>query len=407
MTLAALLLSVLTTACSSQAGDGPDPAVTEATAPSSTATPSEPTTTSTAAQTTTTPAPDPILLAIEAMTVEQKVGQMLMPVVAGTSANQVTTAQAAFNQALAGYDTPAEIVDNYQLGGLMYLGPNVISTEQIATFSAELQQSVSDQGGIALFIAADQEGGRVRRIRSGVTEIGSARSFGGDVDAIRESAQVSATEMMALGINMILAPVADVVSGNRGVIGDRSYSEDPAVAGAAASAASEGIQAGGALSVVKHWPGHGATEVDSHKSLPEILAPPELWAQRDAAPFAAVIDSGVDAVMVGHLAFPEIDPSGVPATVSPVLVQQLLRDEYGFDGLVMTDAMDMGAVSGYDRGELGVLAVLAGIDVLLAPPDLRATQAALLAALEQGRITEDWLNTSVERILRAKARLGL
>lgn len=342
------------------------------------------------------------------MSVYQKVGQLLMPVVAGTSAHEVTPDQAAFNMALAGYETPAEIVDAYELGGLMYLGPNVESPEQVGLFSDQLNASVAARNGIPLLIAADQEGGRVRRIRGeGITEVPSARSFAGDLEAIEEAGRVTATELGTLGINMILAPVADVVIGTQGVIGDRSYSEDPEVVAAAASASSTGIQEGGALSVVKHWPGHGATTVDSHKSLPAIPGDAETWQQRDALPFKTVIDAGVDAVMVGHLAFPEIDSESRPATVSPVLVQTMLRSDFGFDGLVMTDAMDMGAVSNYERGELAVLAIEAGIDILLAPPDVATVQAALIKAVESGRISASRLDESVERILRAKAKLGL
>lgn len=371
----------------------------------STTTTVKPTTTTTEPTTTTTV--DPVIEQIAAMSVEQKVGQLLMPVVAGTSAFEVTTAQAQFNMGLAGFATPAEIVEAYHLGGLMYLGPNVESPDQVGLFSEQLNESVAARGGIPLLIAADQEGGRVRRVRGeGITVVESARSFAGDLAAIREAGRATADELGQLGINMILAPVADVASGNAGVIGDRSYSDDPAVVAAAASASSVGIQQGGGLSVVKHWPGHGATTIDSHKSLPEILVTLDVWRERDGSPFEMVIASGVDAVMVGHLAFPELDTESRPATVSPVLVQDLLRKTYGFDRLVMTDAMDMGAVSGYERGELAVLAIEAGIDVLLVPPNLAVAQAALLEAVSSGRISVARLDASVERVLRAKAALA-
>lgn len=374
---------------------GPQPTTTTTTRPTTTTT--EPTTTTTL---------DPVVVTLNGLTVSQKIGQLLMPVVAGTSAHDVTPTQAAFNQALAGYDTPAEIVDAYELGGIMYLGPNVDSADQVRLFSEDLHAAVAARDGVPLLIAADQEGGRVRRIRGdGVTPIGSARSFDGNTAEIQEAGRITASELGALGINMILAPVADVVSGSQGVIGDRSYSSDPAVVGAAAAASSVGIQAGGGLSVVKHWPGHGATTVDSHKSLPEILASPDIWLERDASPFETVIASGVDAVMVGHLAFPELDSESRPATVSPVLVQDLLRGTFGFDGVVMTDAMDMGAVSNYGRGELAVLAIEAGIDILLVPPSLLEAHSALTEAVESGRISGDRLDQSVLRILRAKAAL--
>jgi beta-N-acetylhexosaminidase len=381
------------------------PVSDQAAEPATTTTMTELTTTTTEPTTTTTV--DPVIAQIDGMSVEQKVGQLLMPVMAGISALHVTPAEAQFNLGLAGYETPSEIVQAYHLGGIMYLGPNVESPEQVELFSRQLNESVAARGDIALLIAADQEGGRVRRIRGeGITVIESARSFAGDLAAITEAGRLTADELGQLGINMILAPVADVASGDAGVIGDRSYSDDPEVVAAAASASSVGIQRGGGLSVVKHWPGHGATTIDSHKSLPEILATLDVWRERDGSPFETVIASGVDAVMVGHLAFPELDTESRPATVSPVLVEDLLRSTYGFDRLVITDAMDMGAVSGYERGELAVLAIEAGIDILLGPPDLAVAHAALLEAVASGRISGTRLDASVERVLRAKAALA-
>ncbi len=395
-----LLLGACTDGQAASTSVAPTEQLTTTVAPttSESTTTTEPTTTTTA---------DPILVQLDELSDQEKIGQLLMPVVAGTSALGVTTEQGQFNVALAGFETPVEIVEAFHLGGIMFLGPNVESPEQVRLFAEQLNESVHARGGIPLLISADQEGGRVRRIRGeGVTVVDSARSFSGDVEAIQQAGRITAEELGALGINMILAPVADVVSGNAGVIGDRSYSDDPLVVAQAAAASSVGIQSGGGLSVVKHWPGHGDTSVDSHKSLPEILASPELWRERDASPFAAVFESGVDAVMVGHLAFPQLDPSGRPATVSPVLVNDLLRESYGFEGVVMTDAMDMGAVSDYERGELAVLAIEAGIDILLVPPDLIAAHDALTAAVESGRISAERLDASVERILRAKAALN-
>ena len=205
-------------------------------------------------------------------------------------------------------------------------------------------------------------------------------------------------------------PVADLADGSAGVIGDRSYSSDPTIAADMVSAAVRGFRLSGVASVVKHWPGHGATVVDSHRALPTVDVDYELWTQRERVPFVAAIEEDVDMVMVGHLALPGLDPAQDgqrPASVSPVLIETLLREELGFQGVVVTDALDMGAVRSIERGELAVQAIEAGVDILLAPPDLVAARDALSAAVASGRISQERLDQSVSRILTLKDRLGL
>ena len=335
---------------------------------------------------------------------EQKIGQLLMPVLFGTDANNVGPAEAAANRALGGAATPAELVAANHLGGVLYLGTNIVNTSQVDALSAGLQAVTPP--GVGLLIAVDQEGGRVNRITEGVTVFPSARSLSGDAEAVRAAASTTGTELSALGINVVPAPVADLTDGG-GVIGNRSYGSDPSVSAAMVVAAVEGLTTAGVASAVKHWPGHGATATDSHRSLPILDVDVATWRARELVPFEAAIKEGVDIVLVGHLAIPSLDPSGAPATVSPVLLDELLRQEMGFDGVVMTDALDMGAVGSYSRGELVVQAVLAGVDILLVTPDLAAARAGLLAALDDGRLTPERLDASVERVLRLKLRLGL
>ncbi len=329
------------------------------------------------------------------MTLEQKIGQMFMPLFGGTAAGDP-----------ADPNSPAGFVAAYELGGVIYLGPNITSADQTRAFSDGLQ-AASPQG-VGLLIAVDQEGGRVARVSDQVTPMPSARALGAEgADAVEAASALSAVELSAQGINFVLAPVADLTDANSGVIGNRSYSSDPAVASALVGAAVRGLQENGVGAVVKHWPGHGDTSVDSHQSLPTIDVTEEVWRTRERVPFAAAVDEGVSAVMVGHLAFPSLDPSGDPATVSSVLIEQFLRDDLGFGGLVVTDALDMGAVRGEDRAELAVRSVEAGVDILLAPPDLLAARAGLIDAVNTGRLSEDRIDQSVIRILRLKAELGL
>ncbi len=359
---------------------------------------------------TTVPQPTPVELAVQAMSVDQKIGQLLMPLVAGISATEVTPAEAAANTKLAGVETPAAILAEFHVGGFIYLGHNIVDAGQVTALSSGLQEIATTNGLPGLLISIDQEGGRVTRITDGVTPIPSARSLAGDWSAVWQSTYTSGRELRAQGFNLVFAPVADLADGSAGVIGDRSYSSDPAIAADMVSAAVQGFRLSGVASVVKHWPGHGATIVDSHQALPTVDVDYETWTQRERVPFAAAIEQEVDMVMVGHLALPGLDPAQDgqrPASVSPVLIETLLRQELGFEGVVVTDALDMGAVRSIERGELAVQAIEAGVDILLAPPDLVAVRQSLRAAVASGRITPERLNQSVTRILTLKKRLGL
>ncbi len=377
-------------------------AATPTSAPVTTSLPS--TTTTTQASTTTT---DPVRALLETMTLQDKIGQILMPVVRGTGVDRVTGADVAYNTALGGFGTPAELVSAYRLGGIMYLGPNVESPTQIKEFSDGLQEVAAENGLPPLLVAADQEGGRVRRIRGeGVTVVGSARSLAGDATAVFENASLTGQEMRAIGINVVFAPVADVVRSDVGVIGNRSYGSDSALVAEMVAASVEGLRNGGVAAVAKHWPGHGATEVDSHKALPIVESTEEEWRTTDLPPFVAAVKADVNALMVGHLALPSL---GVlePATISPKLTGDLIRTELGFDGVLFTDAMDMRALDGIDEAELAVLVLEAGIDIQLVPPDLVASVSGISRAVSTGRIKEERLDASVARILIMKRDLGL
>lgn len=366
----------------------------------------EPTTTTTEATTTTTI--DPIIVLVDGLTLDQKVGQLLMPVMAGTDAITPTAAEAAANQQIAGVDSIAQAVEKYALGGVLYLGDNVVSAEQLTALSADIEvASQASTPGIGALISVDQEGGRVNRVTDGVELFPAARSLAPDAEAVRSAAATTAIGLSAQGVNIVLAPVADLTDGNVGVIGNRSYGADPLVAAGMVVASVEGLQSGGVAAAVKHWPGHGDTPLDSHAVLPTIDIDRLTWEQRARVPFAAAVDADVAIVMVGHLALPGLDPSGAPATVSSVLIEELLRADLGFDGIVMTDALDMGAVRDQDRSELAIQSVEAGVDILLAPPDLAVVHAGLVDAVVTERISEARLDASVLRILRLKDRLGL
>ncbi len=412
--LVLVVVLLVAAGCSTTSPDvAPTTAVATTTATATTATPAAPETpVTTAAPTTTTTESttttvDPVVELVASMSREDKIGQMLMPVVRGTGIDTVSSLDTSYNQSLGGFSTPAEMVAAYRLGGLMYLGPNVESPAQIQEFSAGLQTVALDNGLVPMMIAADQEGGRVRRVRGeGVTDVASARSLSGSSQTVFATSALNGTQMKAIGINVVFAPVADVVRSDVGVIGNRSYGSDPEVVGDMVSASIDGLQLGGVGAVAKHWPGHGATEVDSHKFLPTVTSSEEEWRTVDLPPFLDAIDAGVDAMMVGHLAVPSLG-ADQPATISPRLTDELIRSELGFGGVLFTDAMDMRALDGIAEAELAVLVIEAGIDILLVPPDLRAAVAGITEALESGRLTEERIDLSVERILRMKQNLDL
>lgn len=351
---------------------------------------------------------DAIEAILAAMTPEEKIGQLLMPQVFGTDDQSLTEAQRRSNVEAHGYPTPSEIVAGHSLGGVIYLENNVVSAPQLRAFSASLQDSAMASTGIGLLIAVDQEGGRVSRISDEVSSFPPAADLGSDPALAREVGYVTGQQIQQQGVNVVLAPVADVVNpGNPGFIGDRSFGDDPASVATMVAASVEGLQTSGVAAAVKHWPGHGATAIDSHATLPTVDLDRSSWDERDRIPFDAAIKQGVAIVLVGHLAFPQLDPSGRPATVSPVLINELLRDELGFGGVVMSDALNMGAVADIPADELAVASLQAGIDVILMPPSVSRTSSALIAALGDGSITTEQLDAAVVRVLRLKQQLGL
>jgi len=215
--------------------------------------------------------------------------------------------------------------------------------------------------------------------------------------------------MLRLGVNLDFAPVADVNTvGDAGVIGDRSFGSKPEQVSRLVRAQVCGYHDGGVAATAKHFPGHGSTRVDSHVELPVLAVTRRQWRRVDLPPFQEAIDAGVDAVMVGHLAFPALDRTGRPASLSRPMVTGWLRQRLGYDGLVVTDSLAMGAVA--SRGssaDVAVQVLSAGVDVLLMPPDPDAVVRGVLHAVRNGRLSPARIDQSVERVLSVKDRLGL
>ena len=345
----------------------------------------------------TGPAASPRVAAIvNAMTLPEKVGQLLVPTVPGRTAA----------------DGGVGLVRRYHVGGVIYFGSNIGDAAQVAALSAGLQQAARSQPPrLPLLIGTDQEGGIVSRL-AGVTTVFPGQMAAGatrDPALIRAQDQATGTAMRALGINLDYAPVADVnVDPANPVIGIRSFGAHPDLVSTMTAAAVDGFHQAGEVTVAKHFPGHGDTDVDSHTGLPVIHHTLRQWWRIDAPPFQAAIRAGVDQIMIGHIEVPALDDSGQPASLSPAIVTGLLRDRLGYQGVVVTDSLQMaGVLQGHTPAQVAVQAVQAGCDQLLMPGDPGIAYHALLRAVQHGRITLAQLDASVTRIVSLKLARGL
>ncbi|MEV1332145.1 glycoside hydrolase family 3 protein [Micromonospora costi] len=351
------------------------------------------------------------------MSLEQKVGQLFATYVYGADATTPSAADRAANRAAFGVETPAEVIERYHLGGVCYFSwsHNLDAPGQIATLSNGLQRAAlgdGRKGHVPLLMSTDQEQGVVLRMPApaaqfpGAMALGAARSAG----AARTAARVTGRELAAVGIRQPYAPIADVnVDPANPVIGVRSFGADPALVAGLTAAQVLGFQDdAGVTAVAKHFPGHGDTGTDSHTNLPVIDHTREEWDRVDAPPFRRAIAAGVESIMTAHIVVPALDPSGDPATLSPRILTGVLRGELGFRGVIVTDALNMAAVrQRYGDERVPVLALKAGADQLLMPPDLRLARDAVLRAVADGELTERRVDESVRRILTMKYRQGL
>lgn len=301
-----------------------------------------------------------------------------------------------------------ELVEEMQVGGVVLLARNLDSTnpDGIRATLTRLQ-SLSR---IPLFVAIDQEGGTVNRLRAPFHEFPGNMALGatGNPDLAFQQAQAQARELLALGINWNFAPVMDVNNNpDNPIIGVRSYGADPELVAQMGAAAIRGYQQTGILACAKHFPGHGDTAVDSHLALPTIWGDRERLEQIELVPFRSAIAAGVGAIMTTHIVFPALDAHR-PATISPAILEGLLRQELGYDGLVITDCLEMKAIAdtvGTARG--AVEALKAGADMVLIAHTLEVQREAVEAirqAVESGDLPEHRLNEAVSRVLAAKQR---
>src|SRR5450755_474094 len=337
------------------------------------------------------------------MSVDEKIGQLLFTTYHGSL---TPTDAAAYAQIMH------DVVD-LQCGGFINITQasplGIVKSQAYPT--AVLTNQLQAKSKLPLIIGADFERGAGMRLDEGTSfPTAMALAAGGKPADAYTMGKLTALEARAVGIQWVYAPVADV-NNNPGnpIINTRSFGEDPQRVAEFVSAFVRGVEENGGLATAKHFPGHGDTAADSHIDLPVIRADKDRLENLELVPFRSAISAGVGSIMTGHLSIPALEPDpNTPATLSPHILTGLLREELGYQGIVVTDAMDMGGITvRYAPGDAAVRAILAGVDALLMPPVPDAAFEALQAAVKSGHISIERLDASVRRILEAKARLGL
>lgn len=343
---------------------------------------------------------------VSQMTLEDKIAQMFVitPNALTGYASGVTAAG----------DTTKEAYQSRPVGGIVYMADNLTDPEQTTTMLSNMQEIARERTGLPVFLCVDEEGGSVARIAGnetfGVTNVGNMSDIGasGDVQNAYNVGTTIGSYLAALGFNVDFAPVADVLTNpDNQVIGQRSFGSDAQTVAGMVTSELQGLSAAGVYGTVKHFPGHGGTAGDSHdgavstdKTLEELTA-------EELVPFQSAVDAGVNFVMVGHISAPNVTGDNAPATLSKVMITDVLRGQMGYNGIVITDAMNMDAITGfYNSDKAAVLAVTAGADMILMPADYNTAYTGILNAVNDGTITEERINESVTRIVKAKLAMG-
>lgn len=334
---------------------------------------------------------DKISHIMDKMTLEEKVGQMLF---------------VAFRSEDDYYlnDNIKNVIDGCKVGGVILFGENIKDRQQLT----ELTAALKEQTEIPLFIGIDEEGGIVSRIgKSGIIQdynIPSAQEMA-ENSTVEENYTLIGNTLKDLGINTDFAPVADVNSNpDNPVIGDRAFSSDPEKCGEAVAKAVNSLESCGVLSCLKHFPGHGDTVTDSHKGETYIYLDKEQISQQ-LVPFEKGIEAGADFIMAAHIKVPALSDKDLPASLNEDILGLIDREK--FKGVVITDAMDMGAVSNYFTPEEAAMqAVKAGVDMILMPEDTAQAYNSIIQAVKNGEISEERINSSVYRILTIKEKIG-
>ena len=333
---------------------------------------------------------------LSGMSLDEKIGQLIIAGIDGTNIN------AASNQ----------LIEQYKIGGVIFYAENAETSEQTKAFVNNLKVA-NQTNQYPLFISIDQEGGRVARLPKQVEKLPTAAVIGkkNDPDYAFNVGRTLGTQLSQSGFNMNFAPVLDVNSNpNNPVIGDRSFSADPEIVSILGVQTMKGIEEQYVIPVVKHFPGHGDTSVDSHIELPKVDKTLKQLEQLELIPFKKAIQVGADVIMVAHILLPQLDNS-YPASMSTPIITDLLRHDLGFNGLVITDDMTMKAITNhYGIGEAAVQSIKAGSDIVLVahhPKQTIAVIEALKVAVTANEITVQRIDESVARVIKLKEKYKL
>ncbi|WP_410771956.1 beta-N-acetylhexosaminidase [Fontibacillus sp. BL9] len=341
-------------------------------------------------------ATDPVVDQLDQLTTAEKIGQLVLVGMVGTEADEHTK----------------DLIETYHVGGFIFYKDNIKNSKQALKLFNQLKKD-NKANPVPLFLSVDEEGGRVSRMPGEFTKMPTAANIGktGNPEAAEEAYGIIGEELAGFGLNLDFAPVLDVNSNpDNPVIGDRAFGNTPEVVSKMGLAAMEGLSDKGVIPVVKHFPGHGDTSVDSHLGLPVVEHDLKRLKELELVPFKAAIEDGVDVVMIAHLLMPKLDPDH-PASFSKAVIHDLLREDLGYEGVVISDDMTMGAITeNYKIEDAAVDFIVAGGNIVLVGHDYEKEQAVIQAiteAVEQGKISEEMLDERIYAILKLKEKYRL
>lgn len=361
-----------------------------------------------------TPAEEPVKLTIdeqieemlEGMTLEEKTAQLFV-VLPEDLVDGVSCVIQAGDATRTGLET-------YPVGGIIYMEQNLQSEDQVQEMLRNVQRFSQDRIGLPLLTCVDEEGGTVARIAGSgnfdVPDVGNMSDIGasGDTEQARQAGETIGAYLSELGFNLDFAPDADVWSNpDNEIVRYRSFGTDPKLVSEMSMAVLDGLSSQGVCGVLKHFPGHGATEGDTHEGYAYTNKTWEELESCELIPFRTGIEQDVPVIMAAHISLPNVTGDETPASLSYEIVTERLREQMGYDGVVVTDAMNMGAIAeNYEPEEAAVQALQAGVDLILMPEDFRAAYQGVLDAVEDGTLSKKRIDQSLRRILRLKLEMA-